>query len=59
MNEQPIADEPEYLASLAELAGLMDNDPEADPESEAGRKIEALALRIKAYEDINYPMEES
>lgn len=59
MEPQPIANEEEYTAALAQLALLMDIDPEADPESEAGQKIEALAQRIKAYEDINYPMEES
>lgn len=53
MTDQPIANEEEYLAALAELARLMDL-PEDAPDT---THIEPLALRIHAYEEIHYPME--
>jgi antitoxin component HigA of HigAB toxin-antitoxin module len=58
--QQPIANETEYADALADLSRTMDLDPDVIPNPSAetvNTQIEALARRIKAYEDINYPGE--
>jgi antitoxin component HigA of HigAB toxin-antitoxin module len=59
--DEPIANEEEYEAALAEVRRLMDIDidPELDPSTPDGQKLDALAERIHAYEQIHYPMGES
>jgi HTH-type transcriptional regulator / antitoxin HigA len=46
--------ESEYHAALAEVAALMDRDPQ--PDSEDGARLAALVLLVEAYEDKYYPM---
>ncbi|WP_337187023.1 helix-turn-helix domain-containing protein [Phenylobacterium sp.] len=46
--------EEEYEAALKTLRPLFDADP--DPASEAGARVEALALLIEHYERAHYPI---
>jgi antitoxin component HigA of HigAB toxin-antitoxin module len=59
MPDEPIANEEEYEAALAEVRRLMDLDEEPDPSTPDGQKLDELAERIHAYEQIHYPMGES
>lgn len=59
MSDNPIENEREYEAALAELARLMDLGEQDTPNLELDTQIEALAERIQAYERIHYPMGDS
>jgi hypothetical protein len=55
-NHEPIANEEEYMAALAEISRLMDLDPPVDSDEFAA--LERLAQLVQAYEAIHYPMME-
>ena len=53
-NLAPILNESEYQSALADLAHLIDNEP--DPDSWEGNRFEILLTRVQSYEAEHYPI---
>jgi len=55
MTALPLLETPEaYETALKEVSRLVDVDP--DPQSEEGKRFEALIQQVLAYETLHYPI---
>lgn len=53
MEIKPIKTEADYRATLREIEGLMD----AEPDTPEGDRLDVLATLVEAYEQAHYPMD--
>jgi len=56
MDIRPIHTEADYQAALKEISTLMDPDPDLDPGTSAGDRLDILATLVQAYEAKQVPI---